>query len=198
MSRRFSFTANDELLTAEKSKSFLLYEVLHTAPVAVELYDTTRNTDYICHYKGKQKGHLACRLLNLKAHPAGLSPCGCLIFELTVDNRIADLIFSGHLIELFISLSRKTDQSRILLQTDRIGNIVVFSLVINGGDGETAVNSEFELDVLIFCVVFIQDRLEKINSSPRGIDVACPALYSFQFRSVYSSHDGHFSIIIQL
>ena len=114
--------------------------------------------------------------LNLKAHPVGLSPCGCLIIESTIDNCITDVVFSGHLVELFIGLSRKTGQGRVLLQTNRIGNVVVFSLVINGGDGKTAVTSELEPDVLIFCAVFIQDGLEKINSSIRGIDIACPQL----------------------
>ena len=52
----------------------------------------------------------------------------------------------------------------ILLQTNHMGNIVVFSLVINGGDGEIAVTSEFEPDILIFCSVLIQDRLEIIYS----------------------------------
>ena len=116
-----------------------LYEVLHAAPVAVELYDAARDTDHICHNKGVQVGHLACRFPDLEAHPAGLSPCGCLIFESTIDGCITDLVFSGHLIELFIGLSRKTDQGRVLLQADRVRNIVIFSLVINGGDGKTAV-----------------------------------------------------------
>ena len=129
-------------------------------------------------------GHLACRFLDLEAHPAGLSPCGCLIFELTVDDSTTDLIFSGHLVELFIGLSRKTDQGRVLLQTDRIGNVVVFSLVINGGDGKTAVTSEFEPDILIFCAVFIQDRLEEINSSIRGINIPRPELDLDQVMSV--------------
>ena len=129
-------------------------------------------------------GHLACRFLDLEAHPAGLSPCGCLIFELTVDDSIADLIFSGHLVELFIGLGRKTDQGRVLLQTDRIGNVVVFSLVINGGDGKTAVTSELEPDILIFCAVFIQDRLEEINSSIRGINIPRPELDLDQVMSV--------------
>ena len=121
-------------------------------------------------------GHLSRRLLDFKAHPAGLSPCSCFIFEFSVDDCIADLVFTGHLIELFISPGRKTDQSRVLLQPDRIGKIVIFSLVINGGDGKTAVTSEFEPDVLIFCAVFIQDGLEKIDSSIRGIDIPCPEL----------------------
>ena len=129
-------------------------------------------------------GHLARRLLDLEAHPAGLPPCGCLVFELTEDDSIADLIFPGHLAELFISLSRKTDQSRVLLQTDRKGKAVVFSLVINGGDGKTVVTSKFEPDVLIFCAVFIQDRLEEINSSIRGIDISRPELDLDQVMSV--------------
>ena len=153
-----------------------LYKILHAAPVAVELYDTARDTDHICHYKGIQVGHLSRRLLDLKAHPAGLSPCSCFIFEFSVDDCIADLVFTGHLIELFISPGRKTDQSRVLLQPDRIGKIVIFSLVINGGDGKTAVPSELEPDILIFCPVFIQDRLEEINSSIGGKDIPCPEL----------------------
>ena len=121
-------------------------------------------------------GHLACRLLYLETNPAWLSPCGCLIFEFTIDDCITDLVFSGHLVKLFISLSCKADQSCVLLQADSIGDIVILSLVINGGDGKTAVTSEFEPDVLIFCAVFIQDGLEKIDSSIRGIDIPCPEL----------------------
>ena len=121
--------------------------------------------------------HLACRLLNLQAHPAGLFPCSYPIFRFTIADSITNLVFSGHLVELFISLSCKTKQSRVLRQTDRIGKIVIFSLVINGEDGKTAVTFEFEPDVLIVCAVFNKDRLEEINRFIREIYISRAKLY---------------------
>ena len=43
---------------------------------------------------------------------------------------------------------------------------------------------DYEPDVLIFCAVFIQDRLEEINSSIRGIDIPRPELDLDQVMSV--------------